>query len=113
MLDESIRRQPMPAINHQHGAINEVSCVRTKKDGGILDVLNYSEATQGNPLSEFLFDRFRNQSLHSFRIADWSRRDRVHADSMTTPLDGEVARQRIHTRLRGGDVKLHRCAEVM
>src|SRR6185369_4988036 len=44
---------------------------------------------------------------------DWPRRDSVDAYPVASPFDGEIARQRVHARLRSRNVKLHRRAEIV
>src|SRR5215218_8891662 len=94
-------------------AINKTCRVRTNKNRRPLDVGNSSKATERNVLSQMVPERLRHEAFHSLRIFDWTRRDRVHADSISPPLHREVARQRINTSLRRRYVKLHRRPQIM
>ena len=38
--NQSICRQPLSAIDHQYCTVDKAGCVRTKKDGSVLDVLD-------------------------------------------------------------------------
>ena len=67
----------------------------------------------GISLAQTIFNRLRHQTLHAFRVFDWTRRDPVDANPITSPLHREIARQRINTSFRCRHVKLHRRAEIM
>ena len=113
LLNQAVRRQPMAAINYDYCSVDVAGRVGTKKYRRRFDIFDQSKPSERNRLLQLLFDRLRDQSLHSFGVSDWPRRDRVHANSVTSPLNGQVLRQRVDAGLRRGDVKLHRRAQVM
>src|SRR5687768_18168273 len=95
--NRTIRSQPMAAIDNQYSATNKTRRIRTQKHSRLFDIRDSAETAQWNGLPQTFFDRLRHQTLHSFRVFDWARRDRVDAYSISSPLNGEVTRQRIDT----------------
>src|ERR1044071_10257233 len=100
LADQAIRGEPLTTVDDQHGAINKTRRVGADEHRRSLDIGDSSKATKRNVLPQPILDRLRHQAFHSFRVFDWARCDRVHADSITSPLDSKVARQRVNTRLR-------------
>src|SRR6185295_17994299 len=77
------------------------------------DVGNSSKTPERNLLAQTILDRFRDEAHHAFSVFDWTRRDPIHAYSVTAPFDGKIARQRVNTGFSGRNVNLHRCTEIM
>src|ERR1700754_1291423 len=109
----AVRGKPVATIHHQHLATNKTATLRTNKQCRLLNISDSAETSQRNVLLQLLSDCLGNEPLHSLSILDWTRRNRVHANPITSPLNRQIARQRINTSLRCGNVKLHRRAEVM
>src|ERR671919_883189 len=97
--NHTVGGEPLPAIDYEHGAVDITRCVRTNEDCCFLDVGNASEAPERNFLFQSLLHRLRHEALHSFSIFNWTRRDCVHANSVRSPFDGEIARQCVNTGL--------------
>src|SRR6185369_3609907 len=108
-----VGREPLTAIDHQHNTIDITRRLRTNKDRCLFNIRDSSKTAQGNVLPQAIFDVFRHETLHSFRVFNWTRRDPVHTNSIPAPLDGEISRQRIDPRLRRRHVKLKRRANVV
>ena len=89
----------MSAIDYQHGAVDVVRRVGTKKHCRVLDIFDQSKPAQRNPLLELFLDRLGYKSFHSFGVADWSRRNRVNANAIAPPLDREISRECIDAGL--------------
>src|ERR1044072_4170701 len=112
-LAESSTSQPVTSVDNQHHAVNKTRRIGTNKHCRLFDVGDASKTAERNLLAQTILDRLRDQARHAFRVFDWSRRDPVHANSVTPPLDGKIARQRIYTGFSGRNVNLHWCAEIM
>src|SRR5687767_2036365 len=109
----AVRRQPVAAVNDDDRAVDEGAGVRAEEDGALLDVADAPEAAERDVAPQSLFDRLGDEPAHAFGVLDGAGRDGVRADAMAPPLDREVARQRVHARLRRRDVELHGRAEVV
>src|SRR4030081_903349 len=103
----------MPTVHNQDRAVDVTGCVGTKKHRSVFDVFDQPKSSQRDPSFQFLFNWFRNQRLHPSSSSDWPGGDRVHADSVTSPLNRKIFSQRIDAGLGCGNMNLHRRAEVM
>src|SRR6266850_2595288 len=97
----------MSPVNHQHGSTDQVACVRTKKEGGVLNVLDESKTAEGNTLTKLFLDWFGDKSLHAFSIFDRPGGNGVDTNTITAPFDREVPGESVNTGLSGRDMKLH------
>src|ERR1051326_2653794 len=103
--------EPVAPVNDDDRAADEAGRVGAEEDGALLDVADATEATERNRAAQALLDLRRDEPLHAFGVFDGAGRDGVDADAERAPLDGEVARQRVHARLRRRDVQLQGRAE--
>jgi hypothetical protein len=69
-------------------------------------VTDATETAKRNAATQALFDLFRNQSRHAFRVFYGAGRDGIDSNAVTAPLDGQVARQGVNTGLRSRNVQL-------
>src|SRR5215472_2554202 len=106
-LAKTVRSQPVPAVNDEHRAVDVASRVGTEEHRRVLNIFNQTEPAQRNLLSQPLFDCLRHEPLHAFGVFNWTRGDRVDANSMTPPFDGQVTSQGIDPGFGGRNVKLH------
>src|SRR6185369_5647227 len=112
-LSEPRAVEPVSTVHNQHDAANKARRIRTEKHRGLLNIRDSYETSDRVLLQQTHLHRFRYETLHALSVFDWTRRDRVHAYAVAAPLDREIARQCIDTRLRRRHVKLHWRREVV
>lgn len=79
-----------------------------KEDNGLSDVVHCAHSAQPYCVDEAILLGRVGQSLHAFGPLDRPGHDRIDADAVMPPLDGEVLHQRVdaapvrtHVRLEG------------
>ena len=76
------------AVHREHVAGDETGALRSQENGGAHKFRQLSEAVHGRT-QEKLFASFR--TIEQLRIefsAEYTRRDRIYADTMAGPLNG-------------------------
>src|SRR5205085_4192430 len=106
-------RQPLPTVNDDDRAVNKRSGIGAEEQRGVFDVADTAEATDGDAVAQFVFERGCEQTLHALRVFDGTGRNGVRAYLIAAPFNCERARQRINTRFRGRRVRLHLRAEIL
>src|SRR3712207_6552076 len=105
--------QPVAAVDDDDRAVDEAGGVGAEEDGALFDVAYAAETAEGDFAAQALLHLFGYEARHAFGVFDGARRDGVDAYALRAPLDREVARERVHARLRRRYMKLVRRAEVM
>src|SRR5436190_22791519 len=103
----------MAAVDHEYHSVNIISRLRAKKDRGGFNIANRSETAQRNSRAQPFFDELRNEPLHPFRVANRTRRDRVGANPITSPLHRQIPGECVNAGFRCGHMDLQRRAEIM
>src|SRR5687768_13727258 len=111
--DHPVAAEPVAAVDDDDRAVDEGGGVRAEEDGALLDVADAAEAAERDVASQPLLDRLGDEAAHALGVLDGAGRDGVRAYAVAPPLDREVARERVHARLRRRDVELHRRPHVV
>src|SRR6266853_1723617 len=99
----------LSSVADDYGPGDELCRIAGQEEREIRDLILRRETPEGNAARELLlYLGGRGEALHSFRVVDRARGDRVDAHAVWSPLDREALGEHVHARFRRADVRLHR-----